>query len=418
VFLGGAFNSAPGPLIPSSLATTTQQDFFTKIEPLGIPVAPGFFAGSGFNGPVYDISHQADGKILVAGGFTSFDTNVGTVTAMARLNTNGTLDTAFSSLTPTITNPGMIRIMRAQAPDINGKQKILVGGLFSATDNSVGANYLMRLNSDGSLDATSSFHTVLTNSPTDAVVDLELMNDGRVLIVANQKVIRTDVNGVIDPTFNSPVFSYTISGIGVQSNGDVIIGTPQTARKITRLLAIDGSVDPNFNFGGVGGGGVMNPDVVSIAVLPDDKILFISQWGGTYNGTALSANMARLNADGTLDPTFNLRPAVVGNGVVAESTGGPSYIAVYPDGRILVSIAFAYTRPIVGLITGWGVWRFLSDGLQDLTYIWQDQNLNNTMAISIDSNEKIVLGGNFFKQRGVPKGYINRVIQNGDADTY
>src|ERR1700704_5507456 len=76
------------------------------------------------NGTVYAVVVQPDGKILLGGNFTTLAPNGGgTVTRnhIARLNPDGTLDTAF--------NPNADNTVFAIA--VQGDGKVLAGGLFA-----------------------------------------------------------------------------------------------------------------------------------------------------------------------------------------------------------------------------------------------------------------------------------------------
>jgi uncharacterized delta-60 repeat protein len=89
------------------------------------------------------IAVQADGKILIAGNFTTLD-GVGR-TAIARLNADGTLDTAFT----TSTNAGS----SVYAIALQADGDILIGGSFTAV-NGISRRGIARLNADGTLDTT------------------------------------------------------------------------------------------------------------------------------------------------------------------------------------------------------------------------------------------------------------------------
>jgi hypothetical protein len=80
-----------------------------------------FNPGSGFNMNVITTSIQADGKIIVGGGFTAFN---GTArNRIARLNVNGSLDTGF--------NPGSGFVdVEVRTTSIQTDGKIIVGGNF------------------------------------------------------------------------------------------------------------------------------------------------------------------------------------------------------------------------------------------------------------------------------------------------
>jgi uncharacterized delta-60 repeat protein len=94
------------------------------------------------NGGVNAVAVQADGKILIGGGFTQVDGQ--SHNYIARLLPNGELDQEFSA---SVTGGVIISL----AIDDDGK--ILVVGLFSMVNGVTKAN-IARLNQDGSLDDT------------------------------------------------------------------------------------------------------------------------------------------------------------------------------------------------------------------------------------------------------------------------
>ena len=66
-------------------------------------------------------------------------------------------------------------------------------------------------------------------------------------------------------------------------------------------LNADGTLDTTFNPGGAGADAQVN----GVVLQPDGKILIVGYFT-SYNGNgAASNNIARLNANGTLDTTFN-----------------------------------------------------------------------------------------------------------------
>jgi uncharacterized delta-60 repeat protein len=104
------------------------------------------------NGGVYSVALQADGKILLGGGFTTVQPNGAAASAlrnnMARLHADGALDANF--------NPNVNGLVISVAAQTDGK--ILMGGLFTAIQPANAGtfttrNRLARLNADGALDA-------------------------------------------------------------------------------------------------------------------------------------------------------------------------------------------------------------------------------------------------------------------------
>ena len=106
---------------------------------------------------------QADGKILIGGGFTT----IGGVTRnrIARLNADGTLDTGF--------NPNAERGVYSIAVQADGK--ILIGGFFT-TVGGVTRNRIARLNADGTLDTT------FNPNANSYVNSIAMQADGKILI--------------------------------------------------------------------------------------------------------------------------------------------------------------------------------------------------------------------------------------------
>jgi uncharacterized delta-60 repeat protein len=142
--------------------------------------------GTGFASSIYahgigqisTIATYSDGRILVGGDYNSYNDVSGTnnLGYIARLNSNGTLDTSFNP-GGTGFNAGVNSIVF----DNNGK--ILVGGAFTSYNTvalgTTSVKYITRLNSDGSLD--TSFNSGGTG-PNAVVLAVYLLPDGKILI--------------------------------------------------------------------------------------------------------------------------------------------------------------------------------------------------------------------------------------------
>src|SRR3989338_7889030 len=81
-----------------------------------------FNTGSGANASVQSLALQTDGKILVGGGFTTF--NGLPRRKIARLNADGSLDMSF--------DPGLGANVTIYSMALQGDGKILIGGWFTA----------------------------------------------------------------------------------------------------------------------------------------------------------------------------------------------------------------------------------------------------------------------------------------------
>jgi len=144
------------------------------------------------NARVLAIAQQADGKIIIAGSFSEVDsTPRGRI---ARLNSDGSLDTSFNTSTGANSDINAIAIQ--------GDGKVIIAGSFTGV-NFEARLYIARLNTDGSLDTsfTSSVDGRLYG--VDIQPDGRILTAG-VREVSNQtqgQVLRLNSNGSTDSSF-------------------------------------------------------------------------------------------------------------------------------------------------------------------------------------------------------------------------
>lgn len=162
-----------------------------------------FNVGKGFNGMAignYDYSVnclevQSDDKILAGGKFTDFnDTPCNNFT---RLNADGSLDQGFNTTLGTGFNNEIKDIL------LQEDGKIIVAGLFS-TLNNINAHYIVRLNQNGTVDNTFS-SPFPEAAAFNRVTKVKISSDGKYIIAAVidgvQKLLRLNSDGTIDATF-------------------------------------------------------------------------------------------------------------------------------------------------------------------------------------------------------------------------
>jgi uncharacterized delta-60 repeat protein len=236
--------------------------------------------------------------------------------------------------------------------------KVLVGGEF-VTFGDVTANRLIRLNADGTPDTGFNIGT----GASGIVTSIAVLQDGRILVAG-----------------------------GFQS----INGVP---RSRVAMLFPDGSIDPSFD-----PGAGPSANVEKAIPLANGKVL-IGGWFTTVSGTS-AIRLARLNADGTLDPAFS-----VGTG----PSDGISDMVLQPDGKLLVSGSFQ----TVNGSNARGVVRLLSTGAVDNTFSTGSgptfSNVVTTMALQPDG--KIIIGGSFTQFNGANRRRIARLNATGSVDT-
>jgi uncharacterized delta-60 repeat protein len=116
---------------------------------------------------ILTLALQPDNKVIIGGDFTTFNTI--SRTHIARLNTNGTLDTTF--------NPGSGADAPVMAVAVQPNGKILMGGSFG-TVNSFSRSRIARLLANGTVDTNFNPGTGVDN----AVEALALQTDGKVVL--------------------------------------------------------------------------------------------------------------------------------------------------------------------------------------------------------------------------------------------
>ena len=278
---------------------------------------------------------QADGKILVAGSShygnqTSF--------ALIRYNSDGSLDTSFDG-------DGKITTDFGSSVTIQTDGKILVAGSSNYYPNHNFA--LARYNSDGSLDTGfSGDGKVMTDlGSDDYAVSVILLTDGKILVAGSGgsgfELARYNSKGVLDTSFSgdgkvttdfSPLQEIANSAI-LQADGKILvagrIGHGADWNFVLARYNTDGSLDASFDGDGkviTDLGSIPDGGDYSIVVQADGKILVA---GTYYNGSGEhDFALARYNADGSLDKTFdaintlNGTPTYIENGVavVLDST--------------------------------------------------------------------------------------------------
>jgi uncharacterized delta-60 repeat protein len=367
---------------------------------------PFFYGGSIYGSNVFSLAIQSDGKIIPGGGFTFC--NGSPRNSIARLNTTGYLDKPFNRAYAVIGFPGGIGDPSVQSLALQSDGKILIGGDF-LTYGDTSMNYIARANSDGSVDLAFNIGTGPT---TNAVIDASVVQpDGKIIIAGNftdyngtvkNRIVRLNTNGTIDATFNIGTgANNNIISLALQSDGKVIIGGSfttynGTARARLARLTATGGLDATFI---VGTGA--NDDVKTIAIQSDGNIIIGGKFT-TYNGTA-SNRIARISTTGTLDATFN-----VGTG----ATGDIYSVALQSDGKVLIGGAFTkYNGTTIFRIA-----RINTDGSLDATFIVGNGANDIVKAIAIQSDGKIIIGGWFTTYGVTARNKLARIGTTGSVD--
>jgi uncharacterized delta-60 repeat protein len=260
-----------------------------------------FDPGAGPDGAVRALLLLSDGRIVLGGSFTAY--NGVNRNNLTRINTDGSLDVSFNP------GPGADGLVHALASTtVNGLPKLLVGGGFTSV---AGArrNSIARLNTEGTVDTTFDPGTG-ANGPVYAVA---VQADGRMIVGGDfsmfnntplGNLVRLHPDGTVDPTFSPGTGADSpVRALAIQVDGRVLVGgsfTNFNGMPVGRLVRLnaDGSLDVSF-LQGAGASG----SVLALALQLDGKILV----GGdflTFHGVTRN-RLTRLNADGSTDTTIN-----------------------------------------------------------------------------------------------------------------
>ena len=354
-----------------------------------------FSPGNGPSSQVRTIVTLSTGKLLVGGDFGNYN---GTNRAnIARVNVDGTLDETF--------DPGTGGYTRISAIALQPDGKAVLGGSYPVF-NGVGRRNIARVNADGSLDATYATNT----GANDVVYDCKLQPDGKILIAGNftlvngvgrNRIARLNTDGSVDPTFAPPSgATAAVYSIALQPDGKILIAgefgyvNGSVRNRVARLNA-DGSTDLTFNPGSGG-----NYEANRVALQPDGKVL-LGGWFTQFNGAA-AGHLVRLTSTGAVDNTF------------VTGTGLDSYMfdfALQPDGKIIVGGNFtAYNGTLRSRIA-----RLNADGTLDQSYNTGFDNTIRRMAFQADG--KLLVGGAFTLVNGYTRQCCVRLNADGSVDT-
>lgn len=413
------------------------------------------------------ICQQPDGKLLVAAHLTTTPPNQGLLYRVVRLLPSGATDASFSYSGP---------IAESMAMALQPDGKILV-----ATPSYSSLGILTRLQPSGAVDFSFQAPTNLTTEylyDTNNPSTIQVQADGRILVAnvteraGNQYytgssfVVRLLATGARDTSWQPPMYgdyqAYA-SRIQLLPNGQVLVaGSAKLYASATTLPSAVGLLDTNgANVSSFAPVLQERGVVLSMALQADGRIVA----GGRFseiNGTP-TRNLARFNANGTLDATFTANAAVLG-GYVRDvqlqadgkivlsgqfiSAGGltraavarllpsglcdpafapalpPSsifnvqeanYVAIQPDGQVLASgnllpAGATVARPVL---------RFATTGLQDASFqISASAYSNYIYPLLVQPDGKIITAGLDYPDASGRVGYesVTRLLPNGSID--
>lgn len=245
ILIGGTFTTVDGSLAYG----------IARLQTTGL-LDSTFDAGSGtLYQSVYDIALQADGKILIAGNFTSV--NGVPQNGIARLENNGILDLGFNA-----------------PPELQGTQSIAVGSdgeIYAIPSSALGSLPLRILNpADGSLQ-THPVEIPIGKNRESSARAISILPDGRILIAGN---------------FLAPIGNRKTCGL-------VLL---DSQKKVDQSLDLgSGFLSPSF-------GETVDPGMVNTLALHGDNIVVSGNFG-LLNGKPVSGIVRLLKPNKVVNGT-------------------------------------------------------------------------------------------------------------------
>ncbi len=364
------------------------------------------FNGLTTNDTLRALAIQPDGKIVVAG--SSSDGSPGDF-SLARYNPNGSIDLQFIQ-------------------DFNGKNFVVNSIALQADGKIVAAGSLynspnfdfavVRYKPDGTLDNSFSEDGITStdfNAGNDVARCVKIQPDGRIVVAGYSynasgydfAVARYNSDGTSDYSFSSDGrvtvnilgkndYAYSLA---IQNDGKIVVaGTAFDVKSshfaVTRLIA-NGNLDNTFS-----ADGMLITDFGSksearcVLVQPDGKIVAA---GTAASSTDNDFAVARYNANGTVDNTFN-KVGFARTSISANSPDVGAAAALQADGKIIVA---GYTYNASASNYDFALVRYTTAGTPDITFGTQGKVLTNfnspndmAAAVAVQADGKIVVAGN------------------------
>jgi uncharacterized delta-60 repeat protein len=371
-------------------------------------VVPGFLAGA--NSSVYGLAIQPDGNVLIGGRFTKI--GAATRTRLARLHPDGSLDISFNASANDLTESFVVL----------DDDRILAGGVFTQINGALRKG-IACLNPDGSLSESFNLQGLNATGARVEILRLLKLKSGKILIggqftsisgVARKNIARLNADGSLDLGFNASVAGQSphpgyVYSLFEQDDGKLLVGgrfgfVNEVPRQAFARLNADGSLDGSFNNSGVApdlGGSVTeaaSTRVNSVIQLPGGGILL----GGEFTSVSGQprTRLARLNADGSVDGGFT--PTV--NGTVSS-------LALQEDGKTIVTGLFSQASGQSRL----RVARLFADGSLDPDF--QPESNSSVQASALDRQGKLWISGEFTTLSGLTTQGVTKLENSGSGMT-
>ncbi|MBN2547676.1 MAG: hypothetical protein JXB15_00850 [Anaerolineales bacterium] len=362
-----------------------------------------------FNDGATAIAIQRDGKIVMA-GYTEYSDGDEDFMVL-RYNADGSPDSSFGLMGMVMTSFDSLNIDRANAVAIQPDGKILAAGYVYASGLADIA--VARYNSNGSLDTTfdgDGMAVISISSDDDMAAAMVIQPDGKILLAGSTYIgsyqfalVRLNSNGSLDTTFDGDGKVYTVVGanydygraVALQNDGKILVAGYSYSIDTQDISLVrynsNGSLDTTFC-----GDGRLLTDITAddrayaVAVQADGKIV--------VGGVAMYASgrdfiLARYLSNGSLDLSFGVNG--ISSADICGSSEEMSAISIQPDGMIFMA-GYCATSPTDDFI----LVRFNREGGLDASFDGDGKtmtdfsgNLDRGNAIALQPDGKVIVVG-------------------------
>jgi uncharacterized delta-60 repeat protein len=332
----------------------------------------------------YSLVQQTDSKLLAA-GYSRNSRLYGNDDdfALIRVNSDGTIDSAFDNDGKLLTNVAEISIAGAQSLIQQADGKLVAAGYRTDSGGYYDDFTLVRYNSDGALDTTFNETGKLSTAIStlnDAANSVIQQVDGKLVAAGYSRngsgnddftLVRYNSNGSLDTSFNGTGKLITPIGTGhdvahsvVQQADGKLVAAGYSYNGSNNDFALvrynpDGSLDASFNSTGQLTTAIGNSDDVAYSVIQqaDGKLLAA---GYSSSGSYTHFALVRYNSDGSLDTSFN----GTGKVTTAISTlNDVAYSVIQQADSKLVAVGYSNN-----FYAGFTLVRYNPDGSLDATF--------------------------------------------------
>jgi uncharacterized delta-60 repeat protein len=388
IFIGGSFKAYNGKSINGIARLNTDGSLDAS-----------FHSGIAEGDVVNFMLLQPNNQLIIGGTFKKYGRTK--VNQIARINSNGTLDTTFNA---TIGANGSIT-----KAAIEPMGKIIIIGNFTQYNN-VNKNGIARLNTNGQLDLTFNYTDTIKHEPTN----LALQNNGKLIVTftdnyeKNNLLVRLNTNGEVDPSFMAEsrlgILNFiSLHAIAIQPNGKIIIGGSvasgvDSIHAYCKRINTDGSTDGTFN------PGAKSTVINTISIQSNGKIILSGFYKNNSIQKPYSINtLERIDADGSNDVTLINYRATEGVEFNNYTT------SIQSDGKIILGGTFRHPQS--------GITRLNSDGAVDIHFNEVTGANGRISTLVKQSNGKFLIAGSFSSYNGVGCKRFTRINADGSLDT-